>query len=111
MEPCGIDLNGEEQHKRYGSRGNYVSMQSSYFANFERSWAEVRTKLARSWAEVGSKFVRSGQSAIYRELWLHSASTNGRGLLLMLSGHTRSSFTALPKIVETLHFQVRNSLD
>ena len=29
----------------------------------------------------------------------------------MLSGHTRFSFTALPKIVETLHFQVRNSLD
>ena len=59
MEPCGIDLNGEEQHKRYGSRGNYVSMQSSYFANFGRSWLEVRTKLARSSFKVGPKFVRS----------------------------------------------------
>ena len=50
----------KEQHKRYGSRGNYVSMRSSYFANFEQSWLEVRTKLARSSAKVRSKFVRSG---------------------------------------------------
>ena len=49
----------KEQHKRYGSRGNYVSMRSSYFANFERSWLEARTKLARSLYEVGSKFVQS----------------------------------------------------
>ena len=40
-------------HATYGSRGNYVSMWSSYFANFERNWLEVRTKLARSSFEVG----------------------------------------------------------
>ena len=94
---------------------------------FVRSWAEVHTKWDSKFVEVGPRIVRkltishqegkgscfsvSGQSAIYRELWLHLASTNGRGLFLMLSGHPRSSFTALPKIVETLHFQVRNSLD
>ncbi len=50
----------KEQHKRYGSRGNDVSMRSSYFANFERSWLEVRTKLARTSYEVGLKFVRVG---------------------------------------------------
>ena len=43
----------------YGSHGNYVSMRSLYFANFERSWLEVRSKLDRSSFEVGSKFVRS----------------------------------------------------
>jgi len=45
--------------RTYGSCRNYVSMQSSYFANFERSWLEVRTKSARSSYGVGSKFVRS----------------------------------------------------
>ena len=39
----------------YGRRGNYVSMRSSYFANFERSQLEVRSKLARSSFELGRK--------------------------------------------------------
>ena len=41
--------------RMYGSRGNYVLMQSSYFASFERSWLEV----VRSWAEFLSKLARS----------------------------------------------------
>ena len=60
--------------RTYGSCRNYVSMQSLYFANFERSWLEVlnkvgskfersrlevRTELARNSFEVGPKFVRS----------------------------------------------------
>ena len=83
--------------------------QSSYEvgSKFVRSRAEVRSKLRRSSFKVNtitkrvkcmwywSCFSLSGQLAIYRELWLNSASTNGRGLLLMLNGHTRSSFTLL----------------
>ena len=43
----------------YGSRGKYVTMWSRYFANFARSWLEVRSKLRRSLHQVGSKYVRS----------------------------------------------------
>ncbi len=43
----------------YRSRVNYVSMRSSYVANFERSWLEVRSKLGRSSFQVGPKFFRS----------------------------------------------------
>ena len=43
----------------YGSRKIYVTMRSSFFANFACSSYEVRPKWAQSVYEVSPKFVRS----------------------------------------------------
>ena len=42
----------------YGSRGN-VTMRSSYFANFTRSWLKVRLKLDRKLHKVRSKLAQT----------------------------------------------------